>query len=129
MRLTRLRLDTPLTRGYGRRRNEGRSGARLRVVLSDEEHARIKATAALVGISMGELVRRLTLGFEPKSRLDGDRIEELIRTRGDLNRLGNLLKLWLDQRPGEGVSSQNVMALAEQIANISEEIRYKVRAL
>ncbi len=101
----------------------------LRVVLSDEEHARIKATAALVGISMGELVRRLTLGFEPKSRLDGDRIEELIRTRGDLNRLGNLLKLWLDQRPGEGVSSQNVMALAEQIANISEEIRYKVRAL
>jgi len=101
----------------------------LRVVLSDEEHARIKATAASVGMSMAELVRRLTLGFEPKSRLDGERIEEIIRARGDLNRLGNLLKLWLDQRPSEGAGSQEVAVLAEQIATISEEIRHKVRAL
>lgn len=108
------------------------SGARergLRIVLSDDEHARIKATAASVGMSMAELVRRLTLGYEPKSRLDGERVEEIIRTRGDLNRLGNLLKLWLDQRPGEGASSQEVAALAKQIATISEEIRHKVRGL
>ena len=45
------------------------------------------------------------------------------------NRLGNLLKLWLDQCPGEGASSQDVAVLAEQIAATSEEIRHKVRAL
>lgn len=101
----------------------------LRVVLSDEEHARLKATAASAGMSMAEVVRRLTKGAELKSRLDGERVEEIIRTRGDLNRLGNLLKLWLDQRPGEGASAQDVAALAEQIATISEEIRHKVRAL
>ena len=98
-------------------------------MLSDAEHARIKATAASVGMSMAELVRRLTLGYEPKSRLDGERVEEIIRTRADLNRLGNLLKLWLDQRPDEGASAQEVAALAEQIAATSEEIRHKVRAL
>ena len=101
----------------------------LRVVLSDEEHTHIKVTAASAGMSMAEVVRRLTRGAELKSRLDSERIEEIIRTRGDLNRLGNLLKLWLDQRPGEGASAQDVAALAEQIATISEEIRHKVRTL
>lgn len=101
----------------------------LRIVLSDEEHARIKAIAASAGMSMAEVVRRLTKGVELKSRLDGERVEEIIRTRGDLNRLGNLLKLWLDQRSGEGASTRDVAALAEQIAATSEEIRHKVRAL
>ena len=101
----------------------------LRIVLSEEEHAHIKATATRAGMSMAEVVRRLTRGVELKSRLDGERVEEIIRTRGDLNRLGNLLKLWLDQRPGEGASSQEVAALAERIAATSEEIRQKVRAL
>lgn len=101
----------------------------LRVMLSDQEHARIKAIATSAGMSMAEVVRRLTKDAELTSRLDGERIEEIIRTRGDLSRLGNLLKLWLDQRPGEGLSSQDVAVLAEQIASISEEIRHKVRAL
>lgn len=78
---------------------------------------------------MAEVVRRLTKSAEITSRLDGERIEEVIRTRGDLNRLGNLLKLWLDQRPGEGLSSNEVAALAQQISAISEEIRHKVRGL
>lgn len=101
----------------------------LRVVLSNEEHARIKAIADSAGLSMAELVRRLTKGAELKSRLDGERVEEIIRTRADLNRLGNLLKLWLDQRPGEGASPEEIAALAKQIATTSEEIRHKVRAL
>lgn len=101
----------------------------LHVVLSDEEHAHIKATAASARMSMAEVVRRLTKRAELKSRLDGERVEEIIRTRGDLNRLGNLLKLWLDQRPGEGLSTQEVSALADRIAVIAEEIRHKVRAL
>ena len=101
----------------------------LRVMLSDQEHARIKAIATSAGMSMAEVVRRLTKDAELTSRLDGERIEEIIRTRGDLSRLGNLLKLWLDQRPGEGLTSYEVAALAQQIASISEEIRHKVRAL
>lgn len=101
----------------------------LRVVLSSDEHARIKALAADTKMSMAEVVRRLTRGAELKSQLDSEGKEEIIRTRGDMNRLGNLLKLWLDQRPGEGLSTQEVAALAEQIAAISEEIRHKVRAL
>lgn len=101
----------------------------LRIVLSEEEHAHIKATAASARMSMAEVVRRLTKGVELKSRLDGERVEEIIRARGDLNRLGNLLKLWLDQRPGEGLSAQEVSALADRIAIIAEEIRHKVRAL
>ena len=101
----------------------------LRVVLSNEEHAHIKALAAMTKMSMAEVVRRLTRGAELKSRLDSEGKEEIIRIRGDMNRLGNLLKLWLDQRPNEGLSTQEVTVLAEQIAAVTEEIRHKVRAL
>lgn len=101
----------------------------LRVVLSDEEHARIKATADTVGMSMSKFLREVGQGFEPKSKLDAERVGEIIRTRGDLNRVGGLLKLCLDERLGEGASPRDVAVLAEQIAVISEEIRQKVRAL
>lgn len=101
----------------------------LRIVLSEEEHADIKETAEAVGMSMSKLLRQLGQGFEPKSKLDADRVREIIRARGDLNRIGGLLKLWLDERPGEGATKEDVAALVDQIAAISEEIRLKVRTL
>lgn len=98
-------------------------------MLSDEEHASIREAAEAVGMSMSKLLRQLGQGFEPKSILDADRVREIIRTRGDLNRVGGLLKLWLDERPGQGGATEDVAALVDQIAAISEEIRLKVRTL
>ena len=37
----------------------------------------------------------LGLGYEPRSIVDNDRVEELAKINGDLGRLGGLLKLWL----------------------------------
>lgn len=102
---------------------------RLLVTLNDEEHAQIKATAAMVGMSMSRFLRVVSLGHQPKSILDHEQVREVIRTRGDLGRVGGLLKLWLTERAGEGASVEDVRAVLNEIEAIAEEVRHKVRAL
>jgi hypothetical protein len=53
-------------------------------------------------------MRRLALGYRPESIVDGRTMLELIRVRGDLGRLGGLLKLWLAEQPGAGASEIDV---------------------
>lgn len=102
---------------------------RLLVTLSEEEHAEIKANATRVGMSMSMYLRKIGLGFEPRSQLDADIGRDLIRVRGDLGKLGGLLKLWVVERPDEGLSVGGVSTLADQLRAAAEEIRQKVRTL
>lgn len=102
---------------------------RLLVTLSDAEHAGIKANAKVVGMSMSKYLRRVGLGSAPKPVIDAEHIREVIRARGDLGRVGGLLKLLLLERPSEAVAVGEIRVLVGEIASISEEIRQKVRAL
>jgi hypothetical protein len=102
---------------------------RLLVTLSEAEHAGIKANAKVVGMSMSKYLRRVGLGYAPKPAIDAEHIREVIRARGDLGRVGGLLKLLLSERPAEGVEVGEIRVLVGEIASVSDEIRQKVRAL
>lgn len=67
----------------------------LKVYVTPEERAAIIANALACGLSISAFVRNLALGHVPASILDLREIPNLIAARGDLGRLGGLLKLWL----------------------------------
>ena len=102
---------------------------RIAVYLDSAELKRVQDHAALTRLPAGVFLRRVGLGFEPKTALDHDRVMDLHRLRGDLGRMGGLLKLWLTDRAGEGADVGDVRALLNDIEAISEEVRAKVRAL
>lgn len=101
----------------------------LRVVVSDDERAKIAANAKLTRLSVSSFLRRVGQGFEPKTALDHERVMDLHRLRGDLGRMGGLLKLWLTDRAGEGANVEDVRAVLNDIEAIGEEVREKVRQL
>lgn len=67
----------------------------LRVPVRQEEEVHIKNQAAKCGISVSRYLRVLGMGYQPKSIVDNEQVQELARINGDLGRLGGLLKLWL----------------------------------
>lgn len=113
----------PMTRGTRPR------GKPFYVWCSDAEREAILASAALTRLSASAYLRRVGLGYQPKTALDHDRVMDLHRLRGDLGRLGGLLKLWLTDRAGEGAAVEDVRALLNDIEAIGEEVRDKVRQL
>ncbi len=67
----------------------------LRVPVRPEEEAKIRRLAAATGLSVAEYLRRVGLGYQPKSRVDQEQVAHLRRLGGNLGRLGGLLKWWL----------------------------------
>lgn len=72
----------------------------IKVRVSEIEREIIIATAESVGLSVSAYLRRLGLGYQPKSMVDLQRVEAMLKVAGDAGRLGGLLKMWLadDQR-------------------------------
>jgi len=68
----------------------------LRVPVFDDEEALIKASAKQAGMSTAQYLREVAIGYPIVSALDTEAVRELARVNGDLARLGNLQKLWLD---------------------------------
>ncbi|MFT9017640.1 hypothetical protein [Acetobacter malorum] len=72
------------------------------------------------------LLRELGLGYNPPSKVDLESLYWLGRLRGDLGRLGGLLKLWLVEAPGQVVPESEVKSalntIMEKQAEISELI-------
>jgi hypothetical protein len=106
---------------------QGKKGAtrkqrHLRVpVLPDEESA-IKRQAAVAGLSVAAYLRNVGLGYEIRSVLDLERVDDLAHINADLGRLGGLLKLWLtNDEKLAGYSAEQkqrlVHALLERIGN------------
>lgn len=102
---------------------------RFKVAVSTDERAAIAANAKAAGMSISAYLRALGLGHEVRSVLDHEHVMEVMRARGDLGRVGGLLKLWLTERPGEGASVAEVRAILDQIDAAQAEVREKVRAL
>ena len=111
--------------------NEGRSERRrtLRVVVSDAEHAEIVQLATAASLSVSAYLRTLGLGYTPKSTLDQRAIGELVKVHANQGRLGGLLKLWLVEKPGQGVPVFEVRGLLGQIEELQAELKAIVAAL
>jgi glycine cleavage system regulatory protein len=87
----------------------------LKVVVSSADRAQIIERAKACDLSVSAYLRTLGTSFEPKSTLDAQAIQHLLKALADLGRLGGLLKLWLSERPGVGASTVDVRRLLRQI--------------
>jgi len=89
------------------------------VKLTHEEHAQIKRNAG--GGSVAEFMRNVGLNHLPMSMTDARTLQELQRLKGDLGRVGGLLKLWLTERPGDAVSMRDVRDGLNRILELQTE--------
>jgi hypothetical protein len=101
----------------------------LKVWTTPAERGEIERLAATTGLSVSAYLRTLGLAYTPKSILDAERVGDLLKACGDLGRLGGLLKLWLVERPGQGVPETDVRRLLDQIGEVREQIVEKVAAI
>jgi hypothetical protein len=114
----------------GRRTEEGktaesanRRSKRLKVSLTEAELADIAGRAAAARLPVAVYLRRLGLGWEPKSTLDLQAVLALAKVNADQGRLGGLLKLWLSERPDQGASTVEARRLLGQIEAVQAELR------
>jgi hypothetical protein len=95
---------------------------RIDIWADDAELANITERAKALKLSRSEYLRNLGLGYEPKGQFDQDAIRELVKLHADQGRLGGLLKLWLTEKKGEGLSIKNVRSVLQQIETLQMEI-------
>ncbi|GFE93598.1 plasmid mobilization protein [Acetobacter persici] len=118
-----------------RQKNIGpRAGQRIPVKVTAEEKEAIELTARQVRLPASTLMRNLALGYSPPSRVDQETFLELFRLRGDLGRIGGLLKLWLVDRPDAVVPNKvvrealvEILERQEQVADLISEMRPLIR--
>ena len=98
----------------------------LTAYVTPEEYENIKAAAAQARLSVSKFARAVCLGHEPKSTTDHEAVLSLFKTSQDLSRLGNLLKLVLDQ---SSVDDSKVEALLDSIKETKDLLSEKVKAI
>lgn len=102
---------------------------RLRIRCSEAQQTEIQERAEMVGLSPNQYLLKVGLGYEPKSVIDHKSVAKLLQTSGGLGRIGGLLKLWLTERPGEGVSPDDMRRVLNDLLELQHEIRLKARSL
>ena len=103
----------------GERRDRQRP---LRVVVSDDERARIEQRAAAAGLSVSAFLRAAGLHQPIRSVLDHEAVVALAKVNADQGRLGGLLKLWLSGEAGEGVSATDIRQLLDRIGEAQAKL-------
>lgn len=106
-----------------------KSKRQLRVVVSDEQAARIAELAKECSLSVSAYLRNVGLGHEPKSTLDQQGILKLMQLRADLGRLGGLLKLWLSHRSGTGAAAIDVSRLLRRLETMQDQLEDEIKRL
>ena len=69
--------------------------SRYELRMTEEQKATIKNKAESIGMTMPEYLITLGMGYEPKPRPNTDYIKKLAQLNADMNRFGNLLKMWI----------------------------------
>ena len=75
-----------------------RRAGKYSVRVDEKEKKLIEKNAKNTGLTPASLMRVLATGHQPKSTIDAQNIIELVKLRGDIGRLGGLLKMWLTSR-------------------------------
>ncbi len=109
-----------------------KKGRHLRVPVLPEEEEAIKANAKTAGLSIAAYLRNVGLGYQPRSVLDLNAIDELAKVNADLGRLGGLLKMWLknDKKLAlyEPVQiQQTILGVLDKIGKTQVELLEKVK--
>lgn len=110
--------------------------ARKRILVSftNEERANVDALADQVKLSVSELLRRLALGQRlpnPNDFAGAQAIRDLLKINADQARLGNLLKLALNEIDGpvNPAMVARIDGLVVEIQDIQAAIKDSVKAL
>ncbi len=118
------------------KRGPGRPGPRptsrgdiVRFRVTAIERDAIETGAARVGLSVSKYLRVLGTGHNPPSRVDLEAMRQLLRLRGDLGRVGGLLKLWLTDRAGEGAAVADVSRILHDLGELRLDILDKLNTL
>ena len=103
---------------------------RLVVRCTEQQKDMAKEKAAEYGLNYSELVLTLVSGFEPKPRPNTEFVKTLAQLNADLNRFGNLLKMWIvrDNRlfgtySQEQIDNEIMPKLMEKVDEILLELR------
>ena len=98
--------------------------------VTENEHEEVNRLSKMYGVTTSDYLRNIALNYPLKSRVDQLAFLELQKCRGDLGRLGGLLKMWLsnkDRRPG--LEEMEVKTLLKRIDESQEEITGYARKL
>lgn len=99
---------------------------KIMIRVNKEEQAKIKEGADNCSLTVPEYLRRVGMNYKPVSTVDKQAITELAKLRGDLGRLGGLLKsIFSDKYDGQ----LNITQLIDDIKSLQKNIEDKVRAL
>jgi len=67
-------------------------------------------------------LRNVGLDFPIKNVIDHASVLELIKLKAEINRLSDLLKIWLAEKRGEGSSAGDINRVLNDIRDINQEI-------
>lgn len=101
----------------------------IKVYISDEDRASIERLAKQTQLSLSDYLRRVGLGYKPRSVYDLDVGLELAKLNGDLGRLGGLLKNLIANNPGTYLSNHEIQNLLEEIRGVASEVRKGMQRL
>ncbi len=107
-----------------------RKHKQLRVPVLPSEEKMIKKAAVSAGLPTAAYLRNVGLGYQIKSVLDNQRVEQLARINGDLGRLGGLLKLWLSNDPRtREFGKSTIFAVLSKIEDTQEQMHDIMRSV
>jgi hypothetical protein len=107
---------------------------RLKVSFTDAEKQHVEAMAAQFKLSVSEMLRRFALGQtlpDPSAFAGATAIRELLKVNADQARLGNLLKLAIDESDGTWPPALmgRIDALAADIEAVQAELKATAKAI
>ena len=97
----------------------------IKSYFDDDEKARLDALCTQMRLSRSELLRRLVMGRPLPSPADfaaWESVRDLLKVNADQARLGNLLKLAIDEAGDDGLSGR-LEALRAEIAETQRELK------
>lgn len=112
------------------KRTTRKESTRITLYLLPEEKAFIDTKAKELGVSSNEFIRASIRGQKFPSFVDQKSVEELVKLRADLGRLGGLLKLWLtDDVKTQRFNTATIYQLLGRINDDMGSLRSYVLAL
>lgn len=115
--------DNPRKRGK-RKRQE-----RIELVLSESEKQTIVQNAEQCGLSISTYLRNLGLGIMPRSLLDADVIQAIVRTHADLSRLRGVVQMGITLSADKPLSKKDMRSMVRQIDSLQEVLQGLVQRL
>jgi hypothetical protein len=96
-------------------------GTRIDVWVTQEEREEIGERAAQANLSASAYLRTVGLTYPVPRLINREALGEFVRLSRELKEVGQLLKLWLDEKPGEG--DVDVPLLMRSLSRIKGEMK------